>query len=125
MKRQFTKYPTQSEYVEDFDELVDDPNCREQAIQCIKDAAKVHDYIGDIDAEIEEIGSSPESLYHMYHDIVDVGLEVQSARLGRWRFLLLSETDYDEPVISTEQGYYVVCARGSIQLVPIDEDELF
>lgn len=116
---------TSSEYVEDFDDIIDDPNCREDAIQLIKDAAKAHNYIGDIDAEIEEIGSYPESLYQMYHDIIDVGTEVQSEGLGNWRFLLPSETEYDEPVIHTDNGYYVVCARGSIRLVSIDEDELF
>lgn len=116
---------TSSEDVEDFDDIVDDPNCREQAIRLIKYAAEAHNYIGDIDAEIEELGSSPESLYHIYHDIIDVGTEVQSDGLGNWRFLLPSETEYDEPVIHTDKGYYVVCARGTIQLVSIDEDELF
>lgn len=114
-----------SEDMDDVDARFDDPNNVEGAVQCIKDAAQAHNYIGDIDAEIGELGSSPESLYQIYHDIIDVGLEVQSRGLGNWRFLLPSETEYDEPVISTDVGYYVVCARGSIQLVHIDEDELF
>lgn len=94
-------------------------------IEDIKEAATAHNYDGNIEDEIAELGDDPEQLYMIYHDIVDVGMEVAQKNLGSWRFLLQSETEFDEPVISTEAGYYVVCSRGSIQLVPIEAEELF
>ena len=94
-------------------------------IEYIKQTAKEYDYIGDIDAEIAELGDDPDTLDRMYSDIMDVGMVVNQKQLGKWRFLLLSETDFDEPVIETDKGYYVVCARGSIALVPIEKEEIF
>lgn len=102
-----------------------DDEAGQVTIEDIKEAATAHNYTGNIEEEIAELGDGQEQLYMIYDDIVSIGTEVAQKNLGSWRLLLPSETEFDEPVISTDSGYYVVCARGSIQLVPIEAEALF
>ena len=126
MNRKFTKYPKQAVKAStDWSNFDEEEEEQEVSVEDIKEAAAAHNYDGNIEDEIAELGDGPEQLYMIYHDIVDVGTEVAQKNLGSWRFLLPSETEFDEPVISTEGGYYVVCSRGAIQLVPVEAEELF